>query len=68
MTDRRILTRQEAAQYLSIGLSTLDKLVAQRENPLPHIRTGRRVLIPRDALEAWLNSELKRQSRNGGEV
>ena len=62
MTDRATMTRQQTADYLNVGLTTLDKMISRRDNPLPHIRVGRRVIIPREALEAWIVTETERQS------
>ena len=58
----KIHTRQQAADALAIGLSTLDKLMARKDNPLPHIRVGRRVLIPADKLDEWISEEQERQT------
>lgn len=63
MNERQILTRQQTADYLTVGLTSLDKMIARRDNPLPHIRVGRRVVIPREALERWIQEETE---RNGG--
>jgi excisionase family DNA binding protein len=50
MVDEKILvTRTDAAKLLSLSLRSLDYLIARRE--LPARRVGRRVLIPRRALE-----------------
>ena len=65
MENDRILTRQQAADYLNVGLTLLDRIIHRRDNPIPHIRVGKRVVIPRDALEAWISAEVE---RNGGEV
>lgn len=65
MTEKATMTRQETADYLSIGLSSLDKLIRRRENPLPHIQIGRRVVIPAKQLEAWFEAETEREA---GEV
>ncbi len=46
-----LFTRREAAQQLGISLRNLDELLAMKE--LAVRRIGRRVLIPRPALEAF---------------
>ena len=48
---RLLVPRQDAACILSISLRTLDYLIARGE--LPARRLGRRVLIPRRALEEF---------------
>ncbi len=48
-----VFTRQEAAQFLRICVSTLDKL----DIPRTHIR--RRVLYRRVDLEKWLSKQSK---------
>jgi excisionase family DNA binding protein len=55
-------SRVEAAQMLSIGVRTLDRLIAEKQ--LPVRRVGRRVLITRDALERFI----KRDHETGGMV
>jgi excisionase family DNA binding protein len=50
-----LLTVLEAARILRISRNLTYELVAQRR--LPHVRLGRRVLIRRRGLEAWLVRE-----------
>ena len=47
----------DAAEQLSVSKNHLRKLLASGE--LPHRRSGSRVLIPRAALEAFLEPEQK---------
>ncbi|MGP8160455.1 MAG: helix-turn-helix domain-containing protein [Candidatus Dormibacteria bacterium] len=51
-TRRRTLTIEEAARELGIGRSSA--YAAARAGELPALRIGRRLVIPRSALEAWL--------------
>jgi excisionase family DNA binding protein len=51
-TSRRTLTIDEAARELGIGRSSA--YAAARAGELPALRIGRRLVIPRSALEAWL--------------
>ena len=46
------LTRQEAAQVLHCSLGTVDRRL--RANPIVTLRHGRRVLVSRASLEAFL--------------
>jgi excisionase family DNA binding protein len=47
---QRAMTKQEAAEMLGVSLRTVDRLIALKE--LQVRRLGRRVLVPRSALEA----------------
>ena len=51
----RLLTLKAAAAYLSCSLWAIRELVWNRE--LPHIRIGRRVLIPREDLDAFIEKQ-----------
>ena len=55
--DRLLLNISEVASLLAIGRNLTYELV--RTGNLPHVRLGRRVLIPRDALLAWIQSEVR---------
>lgn len=46
---------EEAAACLGISRNLAYELV--RRGRLPHIRLGRRILIPRDGLEIWIARE-----------
>ena len=43
------MTRAEAAEYLSVPVSRLEK-----RRDVPHVKDGARVLYHRDELDAWL--------------
>jgi excisionase family DNA binding protein len=49
----RLLSQQEAASYLGISYWTLRDLVFRRE--LPFVKIGRRVLVDRLDLDAYLD-------------
>ncbi len=53
-TNRLTLTVEEAARLLGISRALGYELVARGE--LPSIRLGRRIVVPRRALEALLES------------
>ena len=56
-TDNKLLLSVcEVAQLLGIGRNLAYELV--REKRLPHIRLGRRILIPRQTLSRWLSNEM----------
>lgn len=50
-----LLTVMEAARLLRVSRNLAYELVAQGR--LPHIRLGRRVLVPRHGLEQWIARE-----------
>ena len=50
-----LLTVTETARHLRISRNLCYELVAQGR--LPHVRLGRRILVPRHALEQWLAKE-----------
>ena len=52
-----MLTVPEVAQYLRIGKSEAYALAARGE--LPVLRIGRRVIVPRDELTAWIQERLQ---------
>jgi excisionase family DNA binding protein len=53
--ERRTLTVEEAARELGIGRNTAYEAV--RRGEIPTIAIGRRLLVPRDALERMLAGE-----------
>lgn len=52
-----LLTRKEAANFLKIGLSTLDKFINQRDF-FGKIQIGRRILIDKDKLEDYIEKNI----------
>lgn len=52
--DKTLFTRQETAQILGIGLSTLDSLISYSE--LPRTIVHKRVLVHRKDLESYITS------------
>ena len=57
-----LLSRRDAAKLLGVTDRHVDRLI--RQEGLPAVRLGRRVLIPRDELEQWLQA---RTQRKGGQ-
>ena len=51
---------KEAARAMGVSISTLKELLRRKENPIPHIRNGRMIMIPVKALERWLLEECRR--------
>ena len=54
-SETLLLIVREAAKLLRISPNLVYELVAQGR--LPHIRLGRRILIPRHGLEQWIAQE-----------
>ncbi len=52
LAKKRTLTVHEAALVLGVSSHTVYEAVARKE--LPSIRLGRRILVPKDALEQML--------------
>jgi excisionase family DNA binding protein len=55
MTDQHVITVEEAAEILRISRNGAYEAVKRKE--IPSIRIGRRVLVPRIALEKMLRGE-----------
>lgn len=56
------LSVKETAFLLGVSASTVYRLV--RADRIPFKRVGRRILIARDELEAWLGAHARRTDRN----
>jgi excisionase family DNA binding protein len=52
MPERLLISAREAALLLGIGRDTAYALI--REGRLPALRIGRRILVPKAALEQWV--------------
>jgi excisionase family DNA binding protein len=50
--EKLTLTAQEVADILNISIDTVYKLT--RQNEIPHVTIGRRVLFRRESIEQWL--------------
>lgn len=55
----QLLSRHDAAKLLGVTDRHVDRLI--RREGLPHVRLGRRVLIPRAELERWVASRTTHQ-------
>ena len=49
--NKEVLSRKEAAEYINIGLSTLDRL------DIPKIKIRKRILFKKEAIDKWLASQ-----------
>jgi excisionase family DNA binding protein len=52
-----LLTVPEAARLLRIWRNLTYELIHQKA--LPHVRLGRRILVPQQRLESWVEEEAK---------
>ena len=57
--EKLTLTVDEAAQLLGIGRGLASSMI--REGRLPHLRFGKRIVVPRKALERFLEETRPRQ-------
>ena len=63
MENRKLTyTRTEAAHELNVSLPMLDSWLKRADNPLPCIKTARRVIIPAEGLQRWIDEESKRSA------
>ena len=53
--QRRVYVTEDLMPLLGIGRSTAYELVNRRD--FPTVRVGRKILIPRDAFERWLEAQ-----------
>lgn len=60
--EKTLFTRQETAQILGIGLSTLDSLISYSE--LPRTIIHKRVLVHRKDLENYIAEQLYSEAAN----
>lgn len=54
-TEKLVYNVPEVAQLLDIGLNSAYKLTRAKGFPCIHI--GRKIIIPKDRFNAWINSE-----------
>ena len=49
-----VMKRAEVKEVMGLSMANVDKLIARKNDPVPTIRVGRRILIPVDGFRAWL--------------
>jgi len=62
MPERLAVTVPEAAEMLGVGASVVYKYV--RAGLIPHVRIGRRIVIPLKALEEWMEQKAQEAWRS----
>jgi excisionase family DNA binding protein len=55
MSERLLYSRKQAAEELSLSVSTIDQLILSKQ--LAYKRQGRRVLIPRTEIERFARAD-----------
>jgi excisionase family DNA binding protein len=56
-SGERLMTRPEVAEYLRVSVSTVFRLQADPDNPMPEIRIGARgVRYRKSEIDAWLDA------------
>ena len=53
---------EEAARIAGVGRQAIRSWIERKTNPLPHIRDGRRILIPHSELVCWIRDEARRET------
>ncbi|MGD1096343.1 MAG: hypothetical protein ABSB35_30670 [Bryobacteraceae bacterium] len=60
--------RSVAALAADIGLSERSTRIALRRGEIPHIRLGRRFILPKTAIAEWLRTAGRSRETEGGDV
>jgi hypothetical protein len=60
MNSDLVWTRQPMMAQLGCGSVTMTELTRRQKNPIPSVKVGRRVLSPKQRVEAWLNANPER--------
>ena len=58
-TTKTVMSRKEAASYIGIGESTLDKL------DIPRTQVRRRVFYKKEVIDKWLSQQTKNKKGKG---
>lgn len=55
LVNDQLLTVREVARELRVSIFTVYRWMEHEEDPMPHIRIGRNIRIPRSEMRLWLN-------------
>ena len=55
-----VISREEGRKALNVGMNSFDALLRRKDDPIPSIRVGRRVLIPLEEFREWMNRQAKK--------
>jgi excisionase family DNA binding protein len=50
--DKLVYNAHEVSKVLNIGMNKVYELISQGK--IPHVKVGRKYIIPKEALENWL--------------
>lgn len=64
MNDKRYLRTKEAATYIGISASVLNKDRVTKLIGIPFTRVGRTILYDREVLDAWLKAQSESSSED----
>ncbi len=64
LVDDELLTVREVASELRITVFTVYRLMRNKRNPLPHMRIGRSIRIPRNKLLQWIKRQPVVRAKN----
>ena len=57
--DKRLIySPKDIKEILYAGNFTLHELLNREENPIPHFRIGRRIVVPCDLFQQWLINQV----------
>lgn len=62
MSQRGALSRDDAADYISLGISKLDELLTAGE--IDKVKIGRRTVVPVKSLDAYIEANLVREEQS----
>ena len=58
---------EQTAKAMGVGVHTIQGWLRRKRDPLPHLRDGRRILIPRFLLIRWVREEAERNLQRRAE-
>lgn len=64
-TVRMIYTKKEVQTILKAGNSTIQEYFNRDEDPIPHFRIGRRIVVPCDRFHQWLDRQAESYMSKG---
>ena len=53
------------AETLGLSIHSTQRLMRRERDPLPHMRDGRRIIVPTFLLTQWIADEVQRQRQSG---
>jgi excisionase family DNA binding protein len=62
--NEKLLTPEEAADYLKVNISTVYRYFSEEKNPLPHYKIKGIVRIKKSELDEWINKHFEKEAVN----